>query len=169
MTINIFSKQVVWQGYPRWNLIAIDLNTATEVGTISTLSIWSSEKIILNGTASGTYYFDSSHMREWQLLDYWYYSNNQVIQTGETEATQGYFKDVDGIYESDSALTGEEEYTDVAMYKALGKCAINLRNNDLQDDFEDMENESMDRLIDKFPDLIPLETGIYYRFENNPL
>jgi len=151
-----------------WNWIAIDLNTATEVGTISTASIWASEKIILNGAPSGTYYFDASYMKEWALLDYWYYSNNQVIQTGESVATQDYFKDSDGIYESDSELVGEEEYADVAMYKALMKCAVNLKNNDLQNDFEDEFDTAMDRLIEKYPDLIPLETGIYHRFENNP-
>ena len=55
----------------QWNLVAMDLNTATETGTFDSTSI-ASEKIILTGAGSGTYYIDQSHLRGWEDMDYWY-------------------------------------------------------------------------------------------------
>ncbi|NCN07047.1 MAG: hypothetical protein GW946_04390, partial [Candidatus Pacebacteria bacterium] len=102
-----------------WNLVAHDLNEATEVGTISTSSVWASEKIILIGAATGTYYIDASYLRQWTLLDLWYYSLYNVALVASTTADQEFFMNSSEVYSTDSKLIGDLEWADCVMYEAM--------------------------------------------------
>jgi len=148
----------------QWNLIAQDLNEATEVGTISTSSIWASEKVILNGADTGTYYLDTSYLKSWVLMDYWYYSNLNVILTGSTSADQQYFFNSDEIYSSDSSLLGDTEWADVIQFDAMMTCLGEEENQVLFSQIKERRDTAWNELEKKYPDMVPAQITQRYRF-----
>jgi len=147
-----------------WNLVAHDLNETTEVGTISTSSSWASEKIILTGATTGTYYLDQSNYRQWSLMDYWYYSNYYVATNGATTPDQEFFFSGDS-YSTDSSLVGDKEWVDVIMYDAL---LIAFADKEVK---EELYNKILARriknwntLIEKYPSEEPVVITKKYNF-----
>ena len=151
----------------QWNLIAFDLNTATETGTISTASVWASEKLILTGAPTGTYYIDESNLRAWALMDYWYYSKFNVVTSGASKADQEYFMDSNEIYSSDSSLVGDSEWTDVIMYDAMLLALTDVENTKVKDEIRGLRNEAWASLADKYPSLEPVIITSQYRFTDD--
>jgi len=100
-----------------WNLVAFDLNTASTQGTI-TSTVFDYQAVVLTGAASGTYYVDASYLREWSLVDYWFYSKYLVATVGNTVANQEYFFNSSEVYSTDSMLIGDSEWVDIIQYEA---------------------------------------------------
>lgn len=152
-----------------FNLIAHDLNSATPNGTIGTSPTFTYEEIDLVGSSiSGTYYIDASYAREWELLDYWYYSKNMVATVGQTTANQEYFFNSSGVYSTDSMLVGDSEWADLIMYDALLRAATNKENKILVDRFNADKQRALSSLQDKYPDMVPIITTSKWRFDTTP-
>lgn len=151
-----------------WNLIAHDLNTAVATGTVATTAVFTSEKIILLGAATGTYYFDASHVRQWELLDYWYYSKFSIALVGSTTGNQEYFFNSSGVYSTDSQLIGDSEWVDAVMYEALNLSATNKENNVISKEFKDKKVECLGRLALKYPDMVPIVITQRWVFNTEP-
>lgn len=156
-----FSGQALKAG--AWNLLAHNLDEATEVGTITTASLWASEKTIYTGAATGTYYFDDSNLREWSLMDYWYYSKFMVQTLSASLPDQETFKDADGVYSTDSVLVGDKEWESVIRYEAMVNIAADTENSKIQSRLNTKRNEAWDAIFDKYPTLVPLITTSRYR------
>ena len=151
-----------------WNLIAQDLNTATPTGTLDSDNI-ASEQFILNGAATGTYFFDESHLREWSLLDYHYYSVNNVALIGSSVANQEFFMNASEVYSSDSNLVGEKEWVDVVMYDALETTLTDKENRFVLDEIKEKRDTAWDDLVAKYPSLEPVMVTNRYRFQTDYL
>lgn len=147
-----------------WNLIAHDLNTATEVGTISTSSVWASEKVILVGASTGTYYIDDSYLREWALMDFWYYSRYHVALVASTTANQEFFMDSDEVYSTDSKLIGDLDYVDVIMFSAMETALADLKETEMLNFVRERRQIAWENLAMNYPSLRPLITSLSYRF-----
>jgi len=146
-----------------WNTVAIDLNEATEVGTFDSSSI-ASEKMILTGAPSGTYYVDASYMRKWRPFDFWYYSSYQVKTLGNNVASQEYFMNSSEVYSSDSELVAPSEFIDVIMYEAMIMAAMDQKKKSLVERFLQMGAEAELSLYRQYPSMMPLITTNRWRF-----
>lgn len=146
-----------------FNLVAHDLNLATEVGSISTSSLWASEKIILIGAATGTYYVDASHLRQWELLDFWFYSRFNIILVGGTTADQEYIMNASEVFSSDSKLIGDSEWIDVVMYDALEKSFADEKDSETLKEIKGLGGDAMSDLMENYPSMKPLITTQRYR------
>ena len=149
-----------------WNLIAFDLNTATETGTIATTSSWASEKVILTGAETGTYYLDDSYLREWILQDYWYYSKYSVLTSGATSADQEFFFESES-YSPDSSLVGDNEWIDIIMYDALLLALTDKENKVIKDEIRGRLADAEEDLYKNYPELKPVIITNRYRFTND--
>ena len=151
----------------QWNLIAHDLNTATEVGVFDSNTI-ASESLILTGAATGEYYVDDSSLKEWKLLDYLYYSTFNIATDGSDVPDQKYFFDELQEYASDSSLVGDDEWIDVIMYNALLISINEEKNNEVFKLIIGKRDMAWDKFSEKYPDMVPVITTMRYRFNNNP-
>lgn len=147
-----------------WNLVAHDLNEATENGTITTSSVWAYEEIDLVGAATGTYYIDDSYIREWVLMDFWYYSRYQVALVASTTANQEFFMDSDEVYSTDSSLVGDLDYADVIMYSAMEIALADLKETEMLNFVRERRQVAWENVAMKYPSLRPLITSLTYRF-----
>ena len=148
-----------------WNLIAFDLNEPDEtVGTIddSVFDYWS---ITINGVDDGYYYIDNSYLKGWELMDFWYYSNNSVKTVDSDTPNQKYFFNSAEVYSTDSELVGDEEWADVIMYQAMLTGISDKENQLLMKVFKAKRDEAWLALAEKYPDLEPLITTTRWRFE----
>jgi len=150
----------------QWNLIAQDLNTATENGTFDSSSI-AYERVVLTGADSGDYYIDSSYLREWTLMDYWYYSIYNVIASGGTLATKEYFYDDNSAtpYDTNDELLGDSEWIDCIMYGAMLTNLIDIKDKATKEDINLKRAAAWSLLIDKYPSLDPVIIQDRYNFE----
>jgi len=151
-----------------WNIIAQDLNTATEVGTFNSNTI-SSEQTLLVGAASGTYYLDTSSYKGWELLDYWYYSRYLVATDGATVPNQEYFYDANEQYEGDSALLAESEWASVFLYTAMYTTVADKESNPITAFIQNKLVGAQKRLYEKHPHLKPFFTTSRYAFLTDPM
>lgn len=150
-----------------WNLIAHDLDLATETGTFDEDDI-GSEKIILTAAASGTYFVDASYLREWRLLDYWYYSNFSVITSGSTAADKKFFIATAGTYDVNDSLIGDDEWFDIIMYDALVRLVTDIENPNVLIQMRSERNQAWEEFDEKYPNEVPLITTGRVRFNNDP-
>jgi len=148
-----------------WNLIAQDLNTATETGTFDSTSI-AYERVVFTGASTGTYYIDASYLRAWELLDYWYYSIYSVKATGSTAvASKELFFDEDtGSYTTSDELVADSEWVDCVMYDSILTEMVDLKDKDMRDEIRTKKTEAWGRLIAKYPSLDPVIITNRYRF-----
>jgi hypothetical protein len=150
----------------QWNMIAQDLNTATEFGTFDSTSI-AYERVVLNDAASGYYYVDASYLREWKLLDYWYYSTYQIIAVGGTVASKEYFYNdsTSPAYDVNDAIVGDSEWIDCIMYDAILNNEIDIKaSKEVKDEFRTKRGAAWQALMDKYPSLDPVMITNNYRF-----
>jgi len=150
-----------------WNLVAHDLNLATENGTISTSPVWAYEEIDLVEADTGTYFIDSSYLRQWTLMDFWYYSKYQIITLGNTVANQEYFMDSDEVYSSDSKLIGDSEWIDAIMYDAMMTALADLKETENLNFISGKRDEAWDKLIMAYPSMSPLIITNTYRMQTD--
>jgi len=135
-----------------WNLVAFDLNTATEVGTINS-NAFDYEAIVPVGAASGTYYLGDSYLRGWTLLDYWYYSKNSVATVGETTANQEYFYNSSDTYSTDSQLVGDSEWVNVVIYDAMTLALADKENTKIYPVILDRQTKAWEKLMMEYPSM----------------
>lgn len=147
----------------QWNLLAMDLNTATTTGTLDT-SAFDYMAVILTGAATGTYYIDSSYLREWELMDYWYYSIYNIALTGSSTANQEYFNNTSQVYSTDSSLIGDSEWIDIVMYAAMETSLADKENAALLGVISQRKQDAWDDLAEKYPDMRPIIITLRHRF-----
>ena len=110
----------------QWNTLAFDLNTATTLGVINP-NAFDYFRIDFNNAPSGFYNIDASFLKEWDQLDYWYYSSFAIQTINSTTPDQEYFNNTSQIYKLDSSLVGDTEWTDVILYEA---CLLSLTDRE---------------------------------------
>lgn len=150
-----------------WNLIAQNLDEATEMGTFNSGSI-ASEQIILNGAATGIYYLDTCNLREWKLFDYWYYSRYVVMAEGSTSADQEKFYR-SSTWSTADALIGDQEWIDVIIYEAAETLLAEINNVNLFSYIQRKKKDAWDAFSAKYPDMVPVVTTMRYRFDDEPI
>lgn len=150
-----------------WNLVAMDLNTASTTGTITSASVFAYTAVILTGASTGTYYIDASYLRAWENLDYWYYSKYAVALTGSSSANQEYFYNASDVYATDSSLVGDSEWVDVIMYDALCSSLIDKENSLVLTEVKSKRGLAWEKLQERHPDLKPNPTSLRYRFDTS--
>lgn len=149
-----------------WNLIAHNLNEATETGTFNSASI-AGDEIVLNGAATGIYYLDTANLREWKLFDYWYYSRNLIIASGSSSPDQEKFYR-SSTWNTADTLIGDQEWIDVLLYEALETLMADIENVKLFSYVMRKKKEAWDAFDAKYPNMVPVITTNRYRFDNNP-
>lgn len=148
-----------------WNLIAIDLNTPdSTVGTIDTSTSFDYYGFQLVGAASGFYYLDEVTLKEWRLMDHWYYSVYNVRTITASTPDQRFFMDDDGVYSSDTVLIGPKEYADVAMYDALITSITDIENDKILSKIQEKRDEAWSTLLQDYPSLEKMIQTHYWRF-----
>lgn len=150
----------------QWNLIAFDLNTASTLGTINP-NIFQYFGITLNGAPSGFYNIDASYIREWELLDYWYYSTYAVQLNGANIPNQEYFNNNVQVYKTDSSLVGNSEWGDVVVYDACLNSLNDKENQKVYDVIKEKRDEAWKKLQEIYPSIKPYIITQKYRFEND--
>ena len=145
-----------------WNLIAQNLDEATEVGTFDSTSI-TSEEVVITGADTGTYFIDSSYLSGWSLLDFWYYSKYLISSNG-VNGTQEYFMDSNESYDPSYSLIGDDEFADVVMFEALKITMADKENQALKDDIAGRSSIAFSSLFRKYPDMTPVIITKYYNF-----
>lgn len=146
-----------------WNLVAMDLNTATATGTINTAS-FTYEALVFTGAASGTYYLDASYLREWALLEYWYYSTYNCMTTSASVPDQEYFYNSSEAYATDTYLVGDTEWADVIMYDALVTSITDRENSKIYPVILDKRKAAWEALMRKYPAMDQFITTHRWRF-----
>ena len=150
-----------------WNLVAFDLNAPDSiVGTISN-NIFDYESIILNGAISGNYYINQSYLREWSLMDYWYYSSYNVATLGSSFPNQDYFMDDNDSYSIDTVLIGDKEWSDVIMYDAILIGMEDEENSVIKGSIQKKRDAAFQALKDNYPSEKPLITNRKYLFDTD--
>lgn len=138
-----------------WNLLAFDLNTATATGTVTTASTFAYENIIFTGAATGEYRLDTSYIKEWTLMDYWYASIYNIVATGSQTLSKEQFKDNNGAYEITDELVGDTEWADVIMYEALVNTITDMENSKIFPVLDRKRQEALEALAMKYPSMDP--------------
>lgn len=147
-----------------WNLIAHDLNLATTTGTIATTPTFTEEEIDLVGATAGTYFIDTSYVKQWELMDNWYYGRYMVKSLSASVADLATFIDENGVYSTDSELVCDDRFTDVIMYEALLYAATDRENTRLQELFAAKSEQAWQDLKDRYPSIEPMMVTHRYRF-----
>ena len=142
-----------------WNLVAIDLNLATDTGSFA--GNFAYQAIILNGAPTGTYYVDASYLRGWALQDYWYYSTYNVLN-GSTY--QDFFAEDGATYDLSAVLLGETVWHEVILYEADLYLLSDQKESKIYQDVEKLRNEAWANLSGRYPDLSPYPMSETYRF-----
>ena len=154
-----------------WNYIAQDLNEATEEGTFDQNTI-ASEKVVLNGAPTGTYRLDTSSLKQWKLLDKWYYSKYNVIDSSGLVPSREYFIPVDGdtsdIDLTDSLL-GDSKWIDVITGRAMRTLLADIENPTLLSWVREFKSEAEKEFYKQYPSMSPLIITQRRRFDNDPM
>lgn len=147
-----------------WNLLAMDLNTASTQGTVATTFAY--EGIVLTGAATGTYYLDASYLRGWILQDYWYYMSSNVLED-DGVTYKDYFAPDGATYDIADVLLGDDVWADVIGLEAC----IPLLSDDKEKDLKmDVQNDAKAAWADfyaVYPDLVPQMITTVYRFQDD--
>lgn len=150
-----------------WNLLAIDLNTASTLGTINDNN-FAYEAIQFTGLASGTYYINNAYLRTWNLFDYWYYSKYNVKTEAATVADQQFFFDDDtNAYSVEDSLVGDSEWIDVIVFDAILTTLADNQNKDVITQIQTKRDVAWNNLLLKYPDMAPVIITQSYNFSGD--
>lgn len=147
-----------------WNLIAMDLNTATVTGTVT--GTFASAVYILNGAATGNYYFDASYLRGWVLQDYWYYSTYNVVNSALTSFAE-YFAPDGATYDATNLLIGDTAWHDAIMYEACMYLLSDQKEANIYVQVETLRNMAWGQFFGRYPDMSPHIITNVYRFQTD--
>jgi len=147
-----------------WNLLSMDLNTATETGDVSS-GVFASEVVILNGAVTGNYHLDSSYLRGWTLLDYRFYSKNNVQNSSGVE--KELFTTDEASYDPTDLLIGPDIWSDVVLHKAARFLLADQKEESIKNEVAGYFEEAEQELYNQYPDLTPRQTTETYRFQDD--
>lgn len=151
----------------QWNLVAMDLNTATETGTLDETA-FDYQSITLTGATAGTYYVDTSYLKSWDLLDYWYYSIYNIKTLSSSTADQEYFYNSSDVYSSDSEIIGDSEWADCIMYDAIVSELIDQKDSEsFRKEAKDKRDIAWGLLQKKYPSLEPVIITTATRYQDD--
>lgn len=145
-----------------WNIVAIDLSSASEIGTQD--ENFSFEEVSITGLPSGYFYLDQSFITEWSFMDFWYYSDYMVMTLGNVVANQPYFMDDNNVYSTDSALVCPAPFVDVIMYDAMITSITDRENSKIYPIIDAKRQRAWDSLLEDYPSLEPLIQTNYWTF-----
>lgn len=160
-----FSGQAFKPG--AWNLLAFDLNTANVAGTINSNS-FAYENIAFSNAPSGTYYLDSSYLRNWELLDFWYYHIN-CVKTTLGVYKQTFIDPTTEQYDINDSLIGTLDFANYIAYRATMVSAMDKGNDKLRDNASALEKESATNIPNRYQTIKPVITNLNWRFRNDPI
>jgi len=147
-----------------WNLLAFDLNTATETGTVT--GTFAYESIAVVGHGTGNFYMDASYMKRWKLQDYWYYSSYNVSNAAGTSSSV-YFAEDGTTYTGTDVLLGDSKYHDVIIYQACVYLLADSKEEVLKQEVKGYANAAYKELQRDYPDLSLVMTTNYFRFQTD--
>lgn len=161
------TSQFAGQGFKanQWNLLAFDLNTALEAGTFDSSSI-DYQQLDFAISSDCTIYIDASYLREWNLMDFWYFSKYNIATSGNTTANQEYFMDSLLSYSTDSSIIGDSEWIDCVMYDAMLTSILDKENNNIYEQIKEKRDLAWSNLLKNYPSLKPVIITDKYRFIN---
>ena len=150
-----------------WNLVAFDLNAPTSTtGTIDSSSL-GYNLISLVGASAGYYYLDNSYLRDWVLLDYWYYSTYAIKTVNATVPDQEYFYNSSEVYATDSSLVGDAEWADVIMYDALLSTFTDNESDRVAKLIAEKRAVAWAKLLETYPSMKPLIVTTRLNFQTD--
>lgn len=145
-----------------WNLLGFNLGEASISANFD--SVFDFYTLIIDGIVGDSYhYLDASYLREWTLLDNYYYSRNNVLN-GSTY--QEGFMDGNGAYELTAGLIGDDEWSDVITYEALVSAINEKENPRIFNQIEGLRKDAWSDLFERYPQLAQLITINNYRFDD---
>lgn len=147
----------------QWNLIAFDLNGATTTGTINTSTVFAYSAVILTNAPSGTYNLDESSVKQWSLLDYWYFSQYSVKTAAGSSASKQFFMS-NGAYDTTDELVGPKTWKDVIMYEALILTFTDKENFSVLEMIRQERDKAWEAMMNEWPSLKPQVTTNRYRY-----
>lgn len=158
------TSQFSGQGFKAndWNLLAFDLNEATEVGTIDA-NTFNYEEVIFNGAATGVYRIDESSLKAWELLDY-YYNSIYSVTTDGNNLNREYFKNDLDEYDISHKLVGDPEWVDVIMFEAIASTVADRENSKIFSVIDRKRLDAWDALNEKYPSQVPVMVTNRWRF-----
>ncbi len=142
-----------------WNVLAIDLNTATKTGSIT--GSFTSAIYTVTGMGTGNLYFDDSFLRGWILQDFWYYSIYNVLN-GSTY--QEFFAPDSATYSLASVLLGDTNWHDPMMYMACLFLLSDQKESAIYLQVQDLFTKANTNLLSRYPDETPQISTNIYRF-----
>ena len=150
-----------------WNLLAFDLNVATTVGAIDD-SNFNYAAVELLTAPSGFYNIDASYLREWTLLDYWYYGKFMCQTNGASEPDQEFFiNESTQLYSTDTSLIGDHEWSDVILYESMLRSLSDKENETLYAKVSEELAKVYTKIYENLPDMKPLMTTQSMRFQTD--
>lgn len=162
------TKQFSGQNFKEdaWNLVAFDLNIASTLGVIDPTQ-WKYQGLELTGAPSGTYYVDTSYVRQWELLDnFWYYSSNKV------KSVTGVYKEnfIDPTteqYDPTDSLIGSTNFGNYICYVACLLVAIDKGDVALITNVSALMTKAGNKIPQRYQVVKPLITNQNWRFKSN--
>ena len=160
----VLTSQFSGQGFKTndWNLLAFDLNEATEVGTIDP-NAFNYEEVIFNGASTGVYRIDESSLKAWELLDY-YYNSIYSVTTDGNNLNKEYFKNDAAEYDITHKLVGDSEWIDVIMFEAITSAVADRENSKIFAVIDRKRQEAWEALYEKYPSQVPVIVTNRWRF-----
>jgi len=150
-----------------WNLLAFNLNEPdSTVGTIDSNS-FAYSAIVLNAAPTGAYYINYSYLREWNLMDYSYYSLYNIKTASSLVADQEFFFNSEEAYALDSELIGDKEWIDVIMYDAILLGVTDKENSVILPKIKERRDTAWQKLLENYPSEKPLITTRRYNYEES--
>lgn len=149
-----------------WNTLAIDLAVAPLSGVINGFNYFVLDFTVV---AAGNYYISDSYLRMWTIMDFWYYSKNTIIASGDIIASKSQFMDANNQYNLNDLLVGEEEWIDVIMYDAIFNGLSDKESEAVKGDVLAKRKAAWEEFQKKYPDMVPLIVTQDYNFESDYL
>lgn len=146
----------------QWNTIAIDLNTASLVGTIDYNS-FSYVSLVFSDLETGYLYIDASYLRGWSLKDYWYYSKNVVKSSTAQYPDKQYFVNNEA-YDATDGVIGDTEFADLIMFEAMLVGINEKENAAIFSQIQGLRDDAWLAIVERYPSLEPTIQETYYRF-----
>lgn len=149
-----------------WNLIAFDLNIANVQGTIDATK-WAYQGLIFTGAPSGTYYVDTSYLRDWELLDnFWYYST-YAVKSAAGVYKETFIDPVAETYDITDYLIGPTEFANYIAFLAVNFVAIDKNDTPLIQSSATKAKDVGDKIPDRYKMVKPIITNQAWRFRGN--
>jgi len=146
-----------------WNVVAVDLNTATPIGTPT--DVFGFQGVVFNEAQTGTYYIGGSVFRGWVEEQFWYYSKNNVVTT--TGSFQAYFAPDGATYDINDELIGDDVWFDMVWLFAALVLLSDQKETTIFAQVQEMWRQASNAFYMKYPDLEPRMITQVYTFTDD--